>query len=104
HYGTKACEYLFGTKSTLPYRIIFVIAIFGGAVMGENLAWDLSDTFNGLMMLPNLIGVLVLSPLVFKCTKNYADRHFRHMDIEPMLSVYPDIQKEHSEAVKKGSE
>lgn len=104
HYGTKACEYLFGTKSTLPYRIIFVIAIFGGAVMGENLAWDLSDTFNGLMMLPNLIGVLVLSPLVFKCTKNYADRHFRHMDIEPMLSVYPDIQKEHAEAVKKGSE
>lgn len=104
HYGTKACEYLFGTKSTLPYRIIFVIAIFGGAVMGENLAWDLSDTFNGLMMLPNLIGVLVLSPLVFKCTKNYADRHFRHMDIEPMLSVYSDIQKEHAEAVKKGSE
>ena len=72
--------------------------------MGENLAWDLSDTFNGLMMLPNLIGVLVLSPLVFKCTKNYADRHFRHMDIEPMLSVYSDIQKEHAEAVKKGSE
>ena len=104
HYGTKACEYLFGTKSTLPYRIIFVIAIFGGAVMGENLAWDLSDTFNGLMMIPNLIGVLVLSPLVFKCTKNYADRHFRHMDIEPMLSVYPDIQTEHAEAVKKGSE
>lgn len=104
HYGTKACEYLFGTKSTLPYRIIFVIAIFGGAVMGENLAWDLSDTFNGLMMIPNLIGVLVLSPLVFKCTKNYVDRHLRHKDIEPMLSMYPDIQKEHAEAVKKGSE
>ncbi|MDO5310750.1 MAG: alanine/glycine:cation symporter family protein [Clostridia bacterium] len=104
HYGTKACEYLFGTKSTLPYRIIFVIAIFGGAVMGENLAWDLSDTFNGLMMIPNLIGVLVLSPIVFKCTKNYVDRHLRHKDIEPMLSMYTDIQKEHAEAVKKGSE
>ena len=104
HYGTKACEYLFGTKSTLIYRIIFVIAIFGGAVMGENLAWDLSDTFNGLMMIPNLIGVLVLSPLVFKCTKNYVDRHMRHKDIEPMLSVYPDIQKESEEAVNKGSE
>ncbi len=104
HYGTKACEYLFGTKSTLTYRIIFVIAIFGGAVMGENLAWELSDTFNGLMMIPNLIGVLVLSPLVFKCTKNYVDRHFRNKDIEPMLSMYPDIQKEHAEAIKKGSE
>lgn len=104
HYGTKACEYLFGTKSTLAYKIIFVIAVFGGAVMGENLAWDLSDTFNGLMMIPNLIGVLVLSPLVFKCTKNYVDRHMRHKDVDPMLSVYPDIQKENAEAVKKGAE
>ena len=104
HYGTKAFEYLFGTKSTIIYKVIFVVAVFGGAVMGENLAWDLSDTFNGLMMLPNLIGVLVLSPLVFKCTKNYVDRHIRHEDIEPMLSVYPDIQKESAEAVKKGEE
>ncbi len=100
HYGTKACEYLFGTKSTIVYRIIFVIAVIGGAVMGENLAWDLSDTFNGLMMLPNLIGVLVLSPLVYKCTKNYVDRHMRHLDVEPMLSMYEDIQKEQKEAIK----
>ena len=104
HYGTKACEYLFGTKSTLPYRLIFVIAVIGGATMGENLAWELSDTFNGLMMLPNLIGVLVLSPLVYKCTKNYVDRHLHHKDVEPMLSMYDDIQKEHAEAVKKGEE
>ncbi len=100
HYGTKACEYLFGTKSTIVYRLIFVVAVIGGAVMGENLAWDLSDTFNGLMMLPNLIGVLVLSPLVYKCTKNYVDRHIRHLDVEPMLSMYDDIQKEQKEAIK----
>jgi AGCS family alanine or glycine:cation symporter len=104
HYGTKACEYLFGTKSTMPYRIIFVIAILGGAVMGENLAWDLSDTFNGLMMLPNLIGVLVLSPVVYRCTKNYVDRHFRNKDIEPMLSMYEDIQRENAEAIKVSPE
>jgi AGCS family alanine or glycine:cation symporter len=104
HYGTKACEFLFGTKSTLAYRLIFVLAVFGGAVMGENLAWDLSDTFNGMMMVPNLIGVLALSPLVYKCTKNYADRHFHHKNIEPMLSMNPDIQKSHAEEVKKGSE
>lgn len=104
HYGTKACEYLFGTKSTLPYRLIFVIAVIGGATMGENLAWDLSDTFNGLMMLPNLIGVLVLSPLVYKCTKNYVDRNLRHKNVEPMLSMYDDIQKEHAEAVKQDGE
>ncbi len=104
HYGTKACEYMFGTRSTMPYRVIFVVAILGGALMGENLAWDLSDTFNGLMMLPNLIGVLVLSPLVYECTKNYVDRHFRHKNVEPMLSMHPDIQKAHAEEVKKGAE
>ena len=104
HYGTKAFEYLFGTKSTIVYKVIFVLAVFGGAVMGENLAWDLSDTFNGVMMIPNLIGVLVLSPLVYKCTKNYCDRHLYHKDIEPMLSVYPDIQSQHAEEVKKGTE
>lgn len=104
HYGSKACEYLFGTKAVNVYRVIFVIIVFAGSVMEAQLAWDLSDTFNGLMMIPNLIGVLVLAPMVFKCTKNYCDRHFRHKDIEPMLSIYPDIQKEHAEAVKKGEE
>lgn len=104
HYGTKACEYLFGTKSTMVYRLIFVIAVVGGATMGENLAWDLSDTFNGMMMIPNLIGVLVLSPIVYKCTKNYVDRHIKHKDIEPMLSMDPEIQKVHAEEVKKGAE
>ena len=104
HYGSKACEYLFGTTAVNVYRVIFVIIVFAGSVMKAQLAWDLSDTFNGLMMIPNLIGVLVLAPLVFKCTKNYCDRHFRHMDIDPMLSVYPDIQEEYAEAVKKGAE
>lgn len=94
HYGTKACEFLFGEKVTIVYRVIFVIAIFGGAVMGDNLAWDLADTFNGMMMIPNLIGVLSLSPLVYQITKNYVDRVLKGKDIEPMLSVFPDIQAE----------
>ncbi|MCD7777893.1 MAG: alanine:cation symporter family protein [Clostridiales bacterium] len=101
HYGTKAFEYLFGTNATIIYKVIFVIAILGGSVMGENLAWDLSDTFNGLMMLPNLIGVLVLSPVVYKCTKNYIDRNIRKKNIEPMLSVHSDIQKEQKAALKE---
>ncbi len=94
HYGTKAFEFLFGEKSVIVYKIIFVVAIIGGATMGENLAWELSDTFNGMMMLPNLIGVLVLSPMVYKCTKNYIDRHVRRMDVKPMLSLHEDIQRE----------
>ena len=104
HYGSKACEYLFGTKSTMVYRVIFVIATFGGAVMGENLAWDIADTLNGMMMIPNLIGVIVLSPLVYKITKNYVNRIIKKEKVEPMLSVFEDIQKEAAEAVLNGAE
>ena len=104
HYGSKACEYLFGTKSTIVYRVIFVIATFGGAVMGENLAWDIADTLNGMMMIPNLIGVVVLSPLVCKITKNYVNRKIKNEKMEPMLSNFDDIQKEAAEAVLNGAE
>ncbi len=89
HYGTTACKYLFGEKSVIPYRIVFVVIVFFGATMEQNLAWDISDTFNGLMMLPNLIGVLLLSPQVAKCTKNYVDRIFRGKKVEPMLTCMP---------------
>ena len=93
HYGTKACEFLFGEKFTIVYRVIFVVAIYGGAVMGDNLAWDLADTFNGLMMLPNLIGVLVLSPLVYKITANYVNRVLKGKNEKPILSYDPEIQR-----------
>jgi len=86
HYGAKTFEYLFGEKSGIIFKVLFVAAIYGGAVMGDNLAWSLADTFNGLMMIPNLIGVLVLSPIVFKLTNNYIDRVLRGKDVKPLLS------------------
>ena len=104
HYGTTACRYLFGDKAVIPYRVIFVIIVLAGSVMEAQLAWDISDTFNGLMMLPNLIGVLALSSMVMKCTKNYIDRHFHNKDIEPMLSVFEDIQAVEAVEVKNGAE
>ncbi len=94
HYGTKAWEYLFGSKSTIIYKVVFVGMIFVGATMQLQLAWDLSDTFNGLMAIPNLIGVLSLSPLVVKITKNYVDRIIKGRDEKPMYSAFPEIQKE----------
>ena len=94
HYGTKAWEYLFGTKATKVYKVLHLIMIFLGALLTSSLAWDISDTFNGLMMVPNLIGVLALSGLVVKITKNYCDRHFKHKDIKPMISAFADIQEE----------
>ena len=91
-YGSKAWEYLFGAKTTIIFRIIHVCTIIFGAVLTSSLAWDISDTFNGLMMVPNLIGVLALCPIVIKITKNYVDRKIRKKDVEPILSYNPDIQ------------
>jgi len=94
HYGSKAWEYLFGTKSVVAYKIIHLATIFSGALLTSSLAWDISDTFNGLMMVPNLIGVLALSGLVVKITRNYVDRNLKNKDIKPMLSVFEDVQAE----------
>ena len=94
HYGSKAWEYLFGAKTTNIYKLIHLVTIFLGAVLTSSLAWDISDTFNGLMMIPNLIGVIVLSGLVCKITKNYLDRVIKGKDIKPMISAFPEIQEE----------
>ena len=92
HYGSKAWEYLFGAKTTFIFRIIHVSTVILGAVLTSSLAWDISDTFNGLMMIPNLIGVLVLSPLVVKITTNYIRRVKKGEDIEPLYNYDPEIQ------------
>ncbi len=96
YYGTKAWEFLFGTKSTIVYKVIFVLFIFVGATMDLALAWDISDTFNGLMALPNLIGVIALCPTVVKITKNYIRRNIKGERLEPMLSAHPEIQEKHA--------
>ncbi len=93
HYGSTACRYLLGDKAVLVYRAIFVIMVMAGAVVEAQLAWDISDTFNGLMMIPNLIGVIALTPLVAKCTKNYTDRVLRGKNIKPMYSAIPEVQE-----------
>ena len=94
HYGSKAWEYLFGAKTTYIFRIIHIITVIFGAILTSSLAWDISDTFNGLMMIPNLIGIIVLSPLVVKITKNYLRRVKDKENIEPMYNFDPEIQAE----------
>ena len=100
HYGSKAWEYVFGAKSTVIFKCIHVLTTVFGAVLTSSLAWDISDTFNGLMMLPNLIGVLAMSGLVMKITKNYIDRKKKGLDVEPVLSYDPQIQKQEAEKIK----
>ncbi len=94
HYGSKAWEYLFGAKSVKVFKVIHICTIIFGAVLTSSLAWDISDTFNGLMMIPNLIGVVVLFPLVVKITKNYINRKIKGKDEAPVLSYDKDIQAE----------
>ena len=69
------------------YRVLFVALMPLGAVMRLDLAWTLSDTFNGLMMLPNLIGVIALSGTVVKITQNYLARKLYGSPAPPLLSA-----------------
>lgn len=95
-YGTKALEYLLGTKAVIVYKIIFVLFVIVGCTMNLSLAWDIADTLNGLMAIPNLIAVLLLSTTVVKITGNYISRKIKKTDtsVAPMLSAYADIQAE----------
>ncbi|MDH5612789.1 MAG: sodium:alanine symporter family protein [Gammaproteobacteria bacterium] len=70
-YGEKCVEYLFGVRSIVPFRVLWVIAIPIGATAKLSFIWLLADTLNALMALPNLIALLLLSPLVFKLTREY---------------------------------
>ncbi len=104
YYGAKVTEYLFGVIWARIYRVVFILLIVFGAVMESNLAWDISDTFNGLMMIPNLIGLLAQTPLIIKLTRNYTARRIKGKEIDPMLSYDPDIQREAAKAVSKGAD
>jgi len=71
YYGEKSVEYLFGSKSIFPFRVAWVIAVPLGAIVQLDLVWLFADTFNAMMALPNLIALIVLSPVVVKLTKEY---------------------------------
>ncbi len=71
YYGEKCCEYLLGERSVLWYRLIFTLIIIPGAVMDLEIVWKISDVTNGLMAIPNLIGLIALSGVVIKETKGF---------------------------------
>ncbi len=104
YYGAKTIEYLFGVGWSRFYRLVFMVVIMFGAIMESNLAWDISDTFNGLMMIPNLIGLVSQIPLIIRLSHNYIDRRVRGRDAAPLLSFDPDIQREAERAILKGAE
>ena len=76
-YGTRCWEYLLGEKAVKPYQIIFTLVVIISATMDLSLAWAIADTLNGLMAIPNLIGLILLCPVVFKLTREYFDNEKR---------------------------
>ena len=118
YYGEKCVQFLFrktgekGQKiASIVFKVAYVLLVIVAAIMDNTLAWEISDTFNGLMALPNLIGLVFMGGLVAKITKNYFDRK-KGLNVEPMLSAYPEqneefqaeLKIENGEAVEEATE
>lgn len=74
YFGERCWEFMVGTKAIWPFRIIWVVAVPFGAIAQLDFAWLLADTLNGLMAIPNLVSLLLLSPVVVKLTREYFAR------------------------------
>lgn len=83
YYGERCCEFLFGVKSIMPYRLIFVLMVGLGAFLQLEAVWLIADIVNGLMALPNLIAIVALSGVVVAETKAY----FEHLQESKLQSV-----------------
>lgn len=74
-YGEKCWEFLLGSKSEMPFRILWTISVFVGTVVSLDFAWLVADTLNALMAIPNLISLIVLTPVVLMLTREYLAKH-----------------------------
>ena len=77
YYGERSVAYLFSERAIVPYRVVFVAAAFYGSIRSLDFVWLFSDVMNGLMALPNLIGLLLLSGVVARETKEFFAAHER---------------------------
>ena len=110
YYGEKSIDFLFrktgekGRKiATTAFKVLYVLLVIVASVISGDLVWAISDTFNGLMALPNLIGLVFMSGLVAKLTKNYLDRK-NGKDVPPMLSAYPEQNEAFLADLEAGNE
>jgi len=88
YYGEKSIEYLLGVKAVLPYRLAFILFVGIGAVAKLSLVWNISDTLNGLMAIPNLIGLLLLTPVIVSETKKYFEKQDKKSEqIDPSAAT-----------------
>lgn len=93
YYGEKGIEYIFGSKAILPYKIVYVLLVLVGATQGVELIWNLSDSFNVLMAVPNLIALILMSGVIKRIVINYFDRR-KGIEVKPMLSCFEKHNEE----------
>jgi len=75
YYGETAIVYLLGAKAAMPYRMLWLVFIYLGATGSLHLIWDIADTLNGLMAIPNLVALLASIPLLLRLQKEFFARH-----------------------------
>jgi alanine or glycine:cation symporter, AGCS family len=93
YYGEKGMQYLFGTRSIIPYRFIYVAVAFLGTVLSLDVVWNIADALNALMTIPNLAALLLLSGVIAADTKKYlSGDHINDMDTEP-VPQWSDLKK-----------
>ncbi len=80
YYGERCAVYLFGEKSIPVYKILWIGGILAGSLAELNVIWNIADILNGLMAIPNIIAVLMLSGLIAGETKKYAGKHIDDID------------------------
>ena len=78
-YGTRCVEFLLGTRANRPFMILYALVAIVGAAMELGLMWNIAETFNGLMVIPNLIAVFLLSGVVVRLVKEYFDREGKNV-------------------------
>ncbi len=90
HYGEKATEYIFGCKAKKLYRSIYIGLIVFASLISSSAAWEISDAFNVFMMIPNLVGILLLSKVVLKITDNYLRRTLYNSKERAEISAFKE--------------
>ena len=80
YYGERCAVYLFGERVIMVYKVLWVVGVFVGSVVELNLIWNLADLMNGLMAIPNIIAVLLLSGVIVADTRKYSGAHLEDKD------------------------
>jgi len=73
-YSEKCVEFLLGERAIIPFRVLWIVAVPIGATANLDFIWLVADTLNALMAIPNLIALILLSPVVFKLTKEHFNK------------------------------